>query len=52
MNLRVAPRSKDRLLDAANAEVLADIAGLEHEFGRALTKLADWARLHAQPNGH
>jgi hypothetical protein len=22
----------------------ADIAGLEREFGRALTKLADWAR--------
>jgi uncharacterized protein YbjT (DUF2867 family) len=25
----------------------ADIAGLEHEFGRALTKLPDWARRHA-----
>jgi hypothetical protein len=24
----------------------ADIAGLEREFGRALTKLPDWARRH------
>jgi uncharacterized protein YbjT (DUF2867 family) len=30
----------------------ADIAGLEREFGRALTKLPDWARRHAQPNGY
>jgi uncharacterized protein YbjT (DUF2867 family) len=30
----------------------ADSAGLESEFGRALTKLPDWARRHAQPNGH
>jgi uncharacterized protein YbjT (DUF2867 family) len=29
----------------------ADIAGLEREFGRELTKLPDWARRHAQPNG-
>jgi len=29
----------------------ADIAGLEREFGRALTKLPDWARRHAQANG-
>jgi hypothetical protein len=29
----------------------ADIAGLEREFGRALTKLPDWARSHAGPNG-
>jgi uncharacterized protein YbjT (DUF2867 family) len=29
----------------------ADIAGLESEFGRALTKLPDWARRHAGPNG-
>jgi uncharacterized protein YbjT (DUF2867 family) len=29
----------------------ADIAGLEREFGRALTKLPDWARRPAQPNG-
>jgi uncharacterized protein YbjT (DUF2867 family) len=29
----------------------ADIAGLEREFGRALTKFPDWARRHAQPNG-
>jgi uncharacterized protein YbjT (DUF2867 family) len=29
----------------------ADIAGLEREFGRALTKLPDWARGHARPNG-
>ena len=27
----------------------ADIAGLEREFGRALTKFPDWARRHAQP---
>ena len=30
----------------------ADIAGLEREFGRKLTKLPDWARSHARPNGH
>src|SRR6202045_5208195 len=29
----------------------ADIAGLEREFGRALTKLPDWARRQARPNG-
>jgi uncharacterized protein YbjT (DUF2867 family) len=29
----------------------ADIAGLEREFGRALTKLPDWARRHALPSG-
>jgi uncharacterized protein YbjT (DUF2867 family) len=29
----------------------ADIAGLEREFGRALTKLPGWARSHARPNG-
>jgi uncharacterized protein YbjT (DUF2867 family) len=29
----------------------ADIAGLEREFGRTLTKLPDWARLHARPDG-
>jgi hypothetical protein len=29
----------------------ADIAGLEREFGRALTKLPDWARRQAQPTG-
>ena len=28
----------------------ADIGGLEREFGRALTKLPDWARGHARPN--
>jgi len=28
----------------------ADIAGLEREFGRALTKLPDWARHQARPN--
>jgi uncharacterized protein YbjT (DUF2867 family) len=28
----------------------ADIADLEGEFGRTLTKLPDWARLHALPN--
>jgi uncharacterized protein YbjT (DUF2867 family) len=30
----------------------ADVAGLEREFGRALTKLPDWAHRHARPNGH
>ena len=29
----------------------ADTAGLEREFGRTLTKLPDWARRHARPNG-
>jgi uncharacterized protein YbjT (DUF2867 family) len=29
----------------------ADIAGLEREFGRALTKLPGWARSHGRPNG-
>ena len=29
----------------------ADIAGLEREFGRKLTKLPDWARRNARPNG-
>src|ERR1700730_15929860 len=29
----------------------ADIAGLEREFGRTLTKLPDWAHRHARPNG-
>jgi uncharacterized protein YbjT (DUF2867 family) len=29
----------------------ADIAGLEREFGRALTKLPGWSRRHARPNG-
>src|SRR5437867_5682324 len=29
----------------------ADIAGLEREFGRALTKLPDWARRNARPDG-
>jgi uncharacterized protein YbjT (DUF2867 family) len=29
----------------------ADIAGLEREFGRSLTKLPDWARRNAAPNG-
>ncbi len=29
----------------------ADIAGLEREFGRPLTKLPDWARRHGPPNG-
>jgi len=28
----------------------ADIAGLEREFGRALTKLPDWARRQTRPN--
>ena len=28
-----------------------DIAGLEREFGRSLTKLPGWARRHARPNG-
>ncbi len=29
----------------------ADIAGLEREFGRTLTKLPDWARRHVRPDG-
>jgi len=29
----------------------ADIAGLEGEFGRKLTKLPDWTRRHARPSG-
>ena len=29
----------------------ADIAGLEREFGRAFTKLPDWVRRQARPNG-
>jgi uncharacterized protein YbjT (DUF2867 family) len=29
----------------------ADVAGLEREFGRTLTKLPDWARRQARPNG-
>jgi uncharacterized protein YbjT (DUF2867 family) len=29
----------------------ADIAGLEREFGRSLTKLPDWARRNTAPNG-
>jgi uncharacterized protein YbjT (DUF2867 family) len=29
----------------------ADIAGLQREFGRVLTKLPDWARRHARPDG-
>ena len=29
----------------------ADIADLEREFGRTLTKLPDWARRYAEPNG-
>ena len=29
----------------------ADIAGLEREFGRPLTKLPDWARRRALPTG-
>jgi uncharacterized protein YbjT (DUF2867 family) len=30
----------------------ADIAGLEREFGRPLTKLPAWARRHSRPDGH
>src|SRR5205807_7422193 len=29
-----------------------DIAGLEREFGRPLTKLPDWAGRHRRPDGH
>jgi uncharacterized protein YbjT (DUF2867 family) len=29
----------------------ADVAGLEREFDRALTKLPEWARRHGRPNG-
>ena len=34
-----------------NVGYSADIAGLEREFGRPLTKLPDWARLNAKPDG-
>src|SRR6202795_3720583 len=34
-----------------NVGYSVDIAGLEREFGRALTKLPDWARRQARPNG-
>jgi uncharacterized protein YbjT (DUF2867 family) len=34
-----------------NVGYSANIAGLEREFGRKLTKLPDWAPLNAQPNG-
>jgi hypothetical protein len=30
----------------------ADVSGLEREFGRTLAKVPDWARRHAEPNGH
>ena len=29
----------------------AEVAALEHEFGRSLTKLPEWARRHARPSG-
>ncbi|MGC1299300.1 MAG: NmrA/HSCARG family protein, partial [Alloacidobacterium sp.] len=32
-----------------NVGYSADIAGLEREFGRPLTKLGDWARVNARP---
>jgi uncharacterized protein YbjT (DUF2867 family) len=35
----------------AGAWGVFDIAGLEREFGRTLTKLPDWVRRHARPNG-
>ncbi len=34
-----------------NVGYSANIAGLEREFGRPLTKLPDWARLNARPDG-
>jgi hypothetical protein len=34
-----------------NVGYSANIAGLEREFGRVLTKLPDWARLNARPDG-
>ena len=34
-----------------NVGYSADIAGLEREFGRPFTKLPDWARLKARPDG-
>jgi uncharacterized protein YbjT (DUF2867 family) len=34
-----------------NVGYSADITGLEREFGRPLTKLPDWARLNARPDG-
>ena len=35
-----------------NVGYSADVAGLEREFGRSLTKLPDWAQLHVRPDGH
>jgi uncharacterized protein YbjT (DUF2867 family) len=35
-----------------NVGYSADIAGLEREFGHALAKLPDWARLNARPDGN
>jgi uncharacterized protein YbjT (DUF2867 family) len=35
-----------------NVGYSADIAGLEREFGGALTKLPDWAGHHTRPNGN
>jgi uncharacterized protein YbjT (DUF2867 family) len=34
-----------------NVGYSTNIAGLEREFGRALTKLPDWVRRHGRPNG-
>jgi uncharacterized protein YbjT (DUF2867 family) len=34
-----------------NVGYSADIAGLEREFGRPLTKIGDWARVNARPDG-
>ena len=35
-----------------NVGYSADIVSLEREFGRPFTKLPDWARLNARPDGH
>ena len=38
-------------LDRSSRRSSADIAGLEREFGRKLTKLPEWVSRHARPNG-
>src|SRR5438067_3948056 len=51
---QVRQYSKDMAEMPERFEVVGDnvdVAGLEREFGRALTKLPDWARRHARPNG-
>jgi len=49
--LRPRIRRHDGLEWFERVGYIADIAGLEREFGRALTKLPEWVRRHAPPNG-